>query len=474
MEKKTFDAALPRILLVCLLIGLSFITFYPVFAQDEGEVQDSFDDPSLSGWEHSQNVRVSDGILKIDPDNAAFKLGSWDSPSISIQLRFSSPGGVIVHYHASEQGAYHLHLFREGEQLEIFLEKEFEGSHTNLGETKGAELLVEDWNSLEITLQDGTHRISLNESEVLSVFDEDFLPPGGIGFMVVGENTADFDNLVIRSGAAMPAIQQGEGEMPPEEEVPPEMEQEQERELPPASIQTTPQVTPQPGTGTRSLLEDFLISGTNPIDLSTYAINLGMAALLSFILSRVYIYWGASLSNRRKFGANFMLMTVTTTFIILVVRSSVALSLGLVGALSIVRFRAAIKEPEELAYLFLAIGLGIGLGDNQRLVTLLAFTAALVVLGLMKILRHSQADINMHLTVSGSFNQKPEMDQILEALKPYCAKCKLVRFEEHNNLLELSFIVELVRVSDLSKTRNALQEQMPGASITFLDNKGIW
>ena len=52
-----------------------------------------------------------------------------------------------------------------------------------------------------------------------------------------------------------------------------------------------------------------------------------------------------------------------------------ALSLGLVGALSIVRFRTAIKEPEELAFLFFAIGLGIGLGDNQRLITLLALAA---------------------------------------------------------------------------------------------------
>ena len=54
------------------------------------------------------------------------------------------------------------------------------------------------------------------------------------------------------------------------------------------------------------------------------------------------------------FGYNFLLITVTTMFIITIVKSSLALSLGLVGALPVVRFRSAIKEPEELAYLFLS------------------------------------------------------------------------------------------------------------------------
>ena len=61
--------------------------------------------------------------------------------------------------------------------------------------------------------------------------------------------------------------------------------------------------------------------------------------------------------------------TVATVVVISIVKSSLALSLGLVGALSIVRFRSAIKEPEELAYLFLSIGIGLGLGAGQRVVT---------------------------------------------------------------------------------------------------------
>ena len=51
--------------------------------------------------------------------------------------------------------------------------------------------------------------------------------------------------------------------------------------------------------------------------------------------------------------------------IITIVKSSLALSLGLVGALSIVRFRTAIKDPEELSFLFISIAIGLGMGANQ-------------------------------------------------------------------------------------------------------------
>ncbi len=122
------------------------------------------------------------------------------------------------------------------------------------------------------------------------------------------------------------------------------------------------------------------------------------------------------------------MLTVTTTFIILVVRSSVALSLGLVGALSIVRFRSAIKEPEELAYLFFAIAIGIGLGDNQRLITVIALATAILVLGLMRLFRGRQADFNLHVTVANSGPSQVDFETVVDTLHENCAQMKLMRF----------------------------------------------
>ena len=110
------------------------------------------------------------------------------------------------------------------------------------------------------------------------------------------------------------------------------------------------------------------------VDHGHFLLNALLVVLLSWILSRYYKRYGKSVGNRSSFSNNFMLLALTTMLIIYIVKSSIALSLGLVGALSIVRFRAAIKEPEELTYLFLVIGIGLGMGADQPGITVLAFT----------------------------------------------------------------------------------------------------
>ena len=121
--------------------------------------------------------------------------------------------------------------------------------------------------------------------------------------------------------------------------------------------------------------KDFLVyEKVQTVGLLEFSTNLLIAAVLSSILALIYIKFGNSLSNRRIFAKNFVILCITTTFIITVVKSSLALSLGLVGALSIVRFRAAIKEPEELNYLFLSIAIGLVLGAQQVAITITSFT----------------------------------------------------------------------------------------------------
>ena len=109
-------------------------------------------------------------------------------------------------------------------------------------------------------------------------------------------------------------------------------------------------------------LQELLNIQAIQISIPNFILNLFIVAILTFILSKVYINFGNSLSNRQAFAKNFIILGITTMIIITIVKSSLALSLGLVGALSIVRFRTAIKEPEELGYLFFVISLGLGLG----------------------------------------------------------------------------------------------------------------
>ena len=77
---------------------------------------------------------------------------------------------------------------------------------------------------------------------------------------------------------------------------------------------------------------------------------------------------------------SYALLPPITMIITTLIAGNLALSLGMIGALSIVRFRAAIKEPEELVYLFLIIAIGLGCGANQLIITTVGIIFALILI----------------------------------------------------------------------------------------------
>lgn len=222
-----------------------------------------------------------------------------------------------------------------------------------------------------------------------------------------------------------------------------------------------------------SSFQEFLSSQSIDVDILPFIVHLALAAALAFLLSRMYVRFGSSLSNRSQFARNFVLLSMTTMLIITIVKSSLALSLGLVGALSIVRFRAAIKEPEELSYLFLAIAIGLGFGAGQTVITLVAFVIICAVLILKYMTRAKRERQNLHLTVSSAGGASVSLDKISETLENYCSMVNLRRFDESGENLEASFLVEFSDFARLNQTRQALRDLDPNLQITFLDNKGV-
>ena len=161
---------------------------------------------------------------------------------------------------------------------------------------------------------------------------------------------------------------------------------------------------------------------------------------------------------------------MTTTLIIMVVKSSLALSLGLVGALSIVRFRAAIKEPEELAFLFLAIALGLGLGAGQLITTLIAF----VIISLFIYGRHffykKDENQNLYLTVSG---KGIKLKDIVDVLNKNSSSVSLKRFDQSEHLLEASFLVDFDAFDNLEKSKQELKLLSKSIKVTYLDKSSF-
>ena len=127
-------------------------------------------------------------------------------------------------------------------------------------------------------------------------------------------------------------------------------------------------------------LQSFFFNSNVEIDLLNFFYAIILSLILSFLVKITYIKVGKSLNDKSYFSDTFIPLALITTLVITVIKFSLALSLGLVGALSIVRFRAAIKEPEELVYLFFVISIGLSNGANQFL---LSIFATLVIVGFL-------------------------------------------------------------------------------------------
>ncbi len=447
-----------RIFILLIGVTLVLLPFSVVHAQENQDFTDSFDDTTLPQWEHAPEVVVTDGYLRIGPGNFAARMGIWQDFTLSFKCRFTGEGETHINFRTSDPGGYLLIL--TADHL-IFIKNSPGAESQEIANAASNNLSSTDWIDLQIIMQGNAVAVSVNGTELLNVTDPDPLSAGGLVFVSAGQRTTDLDDVSMQVMETVPAA----GEQPAQAVEPNQ-----------TVIEATQTSTEQPGLtdNWKTFLQSLSSSQGSTFKADVFVVNLVLAVLCSFVLSRVYVYWGGSLSNRRKFAANFMLVTVTTTFIILVVRSSIALSLGLVGALSIIRFRAAIKEPEELAYLFFAISLGIGLGDNQRLITLISLAVVVVIIGLARLLRQTQADVNLHLTLSSEQPEKITIEQVTEILSRHTEKMRLLRLDESPQAIELSFVIEFRHISDLNKAKAALRELSPDLNISFLDNKGVW
>ena len=221
-------------------------------------------------------------------------------------------------------------------------------------------------------------------------------------------------------------------------------------------------------------LNEYLATSTVNIPIIGFIFNIILSAFLAASLGWVYIRYGEALSNRKQFSNNFMLLTTTTMLMITIVKSSLALSLRLVGALSIIRFRSAIKEPEELTYLFLSIAIGLGLGANQTAVTIIAFITITIIIILKKYFSQSLKESNnFHLSIQSLESKNIDTNKIIDILDKYCEMVDLRRLDETSDSLEISFFIEVKNISQINHIKETLHTLSNNIKITFLDNKGL-
>ena len=190
------------------------------------------------------------------------------------------------------------------------------------------------------------------------------------------------------------------------------------------------------------IFKKSFLQGYSTIELGTKGI---IVALCFSLVLGVYIFFCYRLLTRRtfyskNFNISLVCMSLITTAIILTIQSSVVVSLGMVGALSIVRFRTAIKEPMDLVFLYWAISVGIICGAGLSEIAIILVTLAVLILS-----RIPLGNAPMILVVN-AVNDKETNKAIRQIVRKYS------RFysEKSRNISggQLNLVIELAVKSD--------------------------
>ena len=220
---------------------------------------------------------------------------------------------------------------------------------------------------------------------------------------------------------------------------------------------------------------DIVSASTNMLKsgqtLSTLDILLGLFASLICALIISYAYKNAyqGVLYQKSFNLALILITLITTGVIMVISGNLILSLGMVGALSIVRFRSAIKDPLDIVFMFWAVFVGIANGVANIKVS---FTTTIVIFLIMMIVKRFPLTTKSFLLI---VKCKPEAEEgLLNIISQNCKKFYLKSKNVNNEQLELIFEANINNEKNLTeemfKYPGIIDTNIVSYSSNFLDN----
>lgn len=161
-------------------------------------------------------------------------------------------------------------------------------------------------------------------------------------------------------------------------------------------------------------MRDFIINNINnaeTIKLSIVIINYTVALIAAFFIMFTYKITYTGTAYSRKFNLTLGTITIVTTMIMSIISNNIALSLGMVGALSIIRYRTAIKDVRDASYIFWAIAVGIGCGVSQYA---LIGVGSIVIFLFMLMTKQSLMDERNLLIIQGSLEAQNNIEAVVE------------------------------------------------------------
>lgn len=187
------------------------------------------------------------------------------------------------------------------------------------------------------------------------------------------------------------------------------------------------------------IFKSSFLENVTAVTVLDMVIAMGLAFAVGLFIFLIYKKTYSGVMYSASFGVTLVALTMITTLVILAVTSNVVLSLGMVGALSIVRFRTAIKEPLDIAFLFWAIAAGIVLAAG--LIPLAVFGS--VFIGIILLIFVNKKDNTHPYIVVIQCNGHDSEVKALDSLKGNAKKCVVKSKTAMKNSVELNVEVRL-------------------------------
>lgn len=147
------------------------------------------------------------------------------------------------------------------------------------------------------------------------------------------------------------------------------------------------------------------------LDLNTILLNNCVTIVISFFIMLVYRITYTGTAYSKKFNVTLGMMTIVTTLIMSVISNNIALSLGMVGALSIIRFRTAVKDTRDATFIFWGIAVGISCGVSQYL---LAAISSVIVFIFLLVMRQAKPDGKLLLIVKSNIEAQNKIEAAID------------------------------------------------------------
>jgi len=181
----------------------------------------------------------------------------------------------------------------------------------------------------------------------------------------------------------------------------------------------------------------FLKQFSTDVSTSTILIMLLVTALIGVYIFFVYRVACRKAFYSRSFAISLVAISMITAIIILTVQSSVVISLGMVGALSIVRFRTAIKDPMDLAFMFWAISVGIICGANLYEIAILGSILITIVILALHLIPNVKPALLLLVNASDSSVESKIVEVVAEHTKASRVKSRSITAEGIDMIIEL-------------------------------------